>query len=115
MAAYSIPTSTSGSSVKNKAVSTLKPKQAPAPYGLRRPRIPRPALRDLDMILARMVIQRQKIAYGEDIIAIHQERNESWSRMALEAGYCSVISVPLLLQDQAIGAFILYADKPQQG
>jgi signal transduction histidine kinase len=114
MAAISISSAAHGSSGKNKAVGTVKNPATPAPYGLRRPRIPRPALRDLDMILARMVIQRQKIAYGEDIIAIHQERNESWSRMALEAGYRSVISVPLLLQDQAIGAFILYADKPHQ-
>jgi signal transduction histidine kinase len=114
MAAISLSSSAYGSSGKNKAVGTAKTPPTPAPYGLRRPRIPRPALRDLDMILARMVIQRQKIAYGEDIIAIHQERNESWSRMALEAGYRSVISVPLLLQDQAIGAFILYADKPHQ-
>ena len=114
MAAISMPSSARSSSGKNKAVSTAKTAQTLAPYGLRRPRIPRPALRDLDMILARMVIQRQKIAYGEDIIAIHQERNESWSRMALEADYRSVISVPLLLQDQAIGAFILYADRPHQ-
>lgn len=91
------------------------PKSAQAvPYGLRRPRIPRPALRDLDMILARMVIQRQKIAYGEDVEAIHQERKETWARLALEAGYHSVIAVPLLLQEQAIGVFILYADKPHQ-
>ncbi|MGZ3618674.1 MAG: sensor histidine kinase, partial [Ktedonobacteraceae bacterium] len=113
MAAISLPSSPYGSSGKNRVVSTPKTPH-PAPYGLRRPRIPRPALRDLDMILARMVIQRQKIAYGEDIVAIHQERNESWSRMALEAGYRSVIAVPLLLQDQAIGAFILYADRPYQ-
>ncbi|QBD81923.1 GAF domain-containing protein [Ktedonosporobacter rubrisoli] len=84
-------------------------------YGpLRRPRIPRQALRDLDMILARMVIQRQKIAYGEDIAAIYRERQEPWAAMALEAGYRSAISVPLLLPDQAIGALILYADKPYQ-
>src|SRR2546423_11176101 len=99
MAAISISSAAHSTSGKNKAVSTGKTPPTPAPYGLRRPRIPRPALRDLDMILARMVIQRQKIAYGEDIIAIHQERNESWSRMALEAGYRSVISVPLLLQE----------------
>ncbi len=83
-------------------------------YGLRRPRIPRPALRDLDMILARMVIQRQKIAYGEDIAAIYQERQEPWALMAMEIGYRSAIAVPLLLPDQAIGAFILYSDRPYQ-
>jgi signal transduction histidine kinase len=32
--------------------------------------------------------------------------------MALDTGYRSVIAVPLLLQEQAIGAFILYADEP---
>lgn len=84
------------------------------PYGLRRPRIPRSALRDLDMILARMVIQRHKIAYGEDIKAIYQERKESWAKLALDAGYRSAIAVPLLFQDQAIGAFILYGDTPRQ-
>jgi signal transduction histidine kinase len=115
MAAITLPTSRGrDSSGKSRAVGTSKSSQTHTPYGLRRPRIPRPALRDLDMILARMVIQRQKIAYGEDIVAIHQERNESWSRMALEAGYRSVIAIPLLLQDQAIGAFILYADRPYQ-
>ncbi len=83
------------------------------PYGLRRPRIPRSALRDLDMILARMVIQRHKIAYGEDIKAIYQERKENWAKMALDAGYRSAIAVPLLFQDQAIGACILYGDTPR--
>src|SRR5437660_3950501 len=34
--------------------------------------------------------------------------------MALEAGYRYVIAVPLLLQDQPIGVFILYDDKPHQ-
>ena len=80
-------------------------------YGLRRPRIPRPALRDLDMILARMVIAKQKIAYDEDIASDPQDR-DGWARMARDAGYGAVIAVPLLLQDQAIGAFMLYFDKP---
>ncbi|MGB8344908.1 MAG: ATP-binding protein [Ktedonobacteraceae bacterium] len=83
-----------------------------SPYGLRRPRIPRPALRDLDMNLARMAIQKQKIVYAEDIGPIYQERGETWSQMALEAGYRFVIAVPVLLQNQSIGAFILYDDKP---
>jgi signal transduction histidine kinase len=83
-----------------------------ATYGLRRTRIPRHALRDLDMILARMAIQRQKIVYAEDIRTIYQERKDSWALMALEMGYCSAISVPLLLSDQPIGAFILYTDAP---
>lgn len=84
------------------------------PYGQRRPRIPRPALRDLDMILARKVMQKQKIAYGEDISRIYQESGESWAYMALEAGYRSVIAVPLLLQEQAIGAIMLYDNYPYQ-
>jgi signal transduction histidine kinase len=84
------------------------------PNGLRRPRIPREALRDLDMILARMVIQRHKIACGEDIKSIYEERKESWAKLALDAGYRSAIAVPLLFQDQAIGAFILYGDTPRQ-
>jgi signal transduction histidine kinase len=61
-----------------------------------------------------MVMQRQKIAYGEDIEAIYHERNEPWARMALEMGYRAVIAVPIMLQDQAIGAFILFNDKPYQ-
>ena len=97
---------------KRKAVQGEKTTQNAQPYGLRRPRIPRPALRDLDLILARMVIQRHKIAYGEDIATIYRERKENWARMAMEAGYRSAIAVPLLLQDQAIGAFILYTDTP---
>jgi signal transduction histidine kinase len=114
MAAISIPTDVGNESSGKRSSVRAKTMQSPVPFGLRRPRIPRPALRDLDMILARMVIQRKKIACGEDVVAIHQERNESWSRMALEAGYRSVIAVPLLLQDQAIGAFILYAERPHQ-
>jgi signal transduction histidine kinase len=81
---------------------------------LRHPRIPRPALRDLDMILARMTMQKQKIAYGEDVQVIYQERGEAWSRMALEAGYRSVIAVPLLLQEQVIGAVVIYDDRPSR-
>jgi signal transduction histidine kinase len=80
-------------------------------HSLPRPHIPRSALRDLDIILARMVIQRQKIAYGEDIPAIFRERQENWARMALDTGYHSTIAVPLLLQDRAIGAFILYSEE----
>ncbi|GAC1576629.1 MAG: hypothetical protein NVS4B1_03660 [Ktedonobacteraceae bacterium] len=98
------------SSGKGKVVRPAQSTQAT--YGIRRPRIPRPALRDLDMILARMVIAKQKIAYDEDIASGPQE--DSWARMALDAGYHAVIAVPLLLQDQAIGAFMLYLDKPYQ-
>jgi signal transduction histidine kinase len=99
---------------KAQALSGETPTSATPTNGLRRPRIPREALRDLDMILARMVIQKHKIAYGEDIKAIYEERKESWAKMALDAGYRSAIAVPLLFQDQAIGAFILYGDTPRQ-
>src|SRR5437660_11587427 len=34
--------------------------------------------------------------------------------MALEVGFRSVMAVPLLLQEQSIGVFILYDDKPHQ-
>ncbi len=97
------------SSAKRNAIQNAQSPQGT--YGLRRPRIPRPVLRDLDMILARMVIAKQKIAYDEDIAAGSQE-HDGWARMAREAGYGAVIAVPLLLQEQAIGAFMLYFDKP---
>src|SRR2546421_2426902 len=99
---------------KRNAIGTKQRGQPSASYAMRRPRIPRPALRDLDMILARMAMQKQKIIYGEDIATIYQERGEAWSRMALEGGYRYVIAVPLLLQEQPIGVFILYDDKPHQ-
>jgi signal transduction histidine kinase len=95
---------------KRAAVRAPKLAQVEVPYKLRAPRIPRGALRNLDMTLARMVIQRKKIAYGEDIAAIYDERQENWARLALDSGYRSAIAVPLMLQDQAIGAFILYSD-----
>lgn len=104
---------TNSSSGKRNAVPAVPETPSAVPYGLRRPRIPRPALRDLDMILARMAIQKHKIVYAENIATIYQERRESWARMALEAGYRSVIAVPLLLQEQAIGAFVLYDDMPR--
>lgn len=108
-----VPSSLPRSSGKRNAVRPPKA-QTESPYGLRRPRIPRPALRDLDMLLARLAMQKQRIAYGEDVAAIYRERSEAWVQLALEAGYGSVIAVPLLLQDQSIGAFILYSDKPRQ-
>jgi signal transduction histidine kinase len=78
------------------------------------PRIPREALRELDLLLARMAMQKQKIAYGEDVRAIYQERQEHWARLALEAGYGAVIATPLLLQDETIGAIMLYSEQPYQ-
>jgi signal transduction histidine kinase/HAMP domain-containing protein len=96
----------SGQNVAN-PVNTL-----PNKHGIRQPRIPRSALRDIDCSLARMAIQRQKIVYGEDIAQIYQERKEQWAQRALESGYRSVIAVPLILREQPIGAFILYTAKP---
>ena len=107
-------TSTAAGSGKRRAIRAPKLTPPPEPYGLPRPRIPRPALRDLDMLLARMVMQKQKIAYGEDINAIYRERRETWARLALEAGYQSVVAVPLFLQDITIGAVMLYGDSPRQ-
>ena len=110
----SSPNARSGSSSgKRNAVHSASVTPSAVPYGIRRPRIPRPALRDLDMILARMAIQKHKIVYAENIATIYQERGEVWAHMALEAGYRSVIAVPLLLQEQAIGAFVLYDDVPR--
>ncbi len=106
----SIPTS----SGKRSTIRAPKLTSQTEPVAMHVPRIPRPALRDLDMILARMAMQKQKIAYGEDVQIIYQERGEAWAHMALEAGYCSVIAVPLLLQDQVIGAVVLYGDRPYQ-
>ena len=99
---------------KRNAVNAAKPNQTTIPYGLRRPRIPRPALHDLDQNLAHITMQKQKIVYGEDIARIYQERVETWAHMALEVGFRSVMAVPLLLQEQSIGVFILYDDKPHQ-
>jgi signal transduction histidine kinase len=84
----------------------------PAPaYTPLLPRIPQTALRELDMTLARMAMQKQKIVYAEDITAIYRERGEVWAHAALESGYRSVIAVPMLLQEQVVGAFILYDDE----
>ncbi len=99
---------------KRRAIRAPKLTPPPEPYRLPRPRIPRPALRDLDMLLARMVMQKQKIAYGEDVNAIYRERGETWARLALDADYQSVVAVPLFLQDTSIGAVMLYGDSPRQ-
>src|SRR5713226_6844533 len=114
MAAIPAPRSLPPSSGKRPAIRAPKLTSQMEQSGLHRPRIPRPALRDLDMILARMAMQKQKIAYGEDIQKIYQDRGEAWCRMALAAGYRSVIAVTLLLQEQAIGAAVFYGDKPYQ-
>jgi signal transduction histidine kinase/methyl-accepting chemotaxis protein len=114
LAAIPAPGSRSGSSSSGNRSAIRAPKltSQTEQAALHHPRIPRPALRDLDMILARMTMQKQKIAYGEDVQMIYQERGEAWSRMALEAGYRSVIAVPLLLQEQVIGAVVIYDDRP---
>ncbi len=104
--------SSSTSSGPRRAIRPTKLAPPPGQFVQRNPRIPRPALRDLDLMLARMAIQKQKITYAEDVQAIYRERQETWTRLALEAGYQSVIAVPLFLQDQAIGAVMLYSDQP---
>jgi signal transduction histidine kinase len=109
-----IPRSIPSSSDKRHAIRAPRLSPLGDAYGLRRPRIPRPALRDLDMILARMAMQKQKITYAEDVAHIYRQQGETWSRMALEAGYHSVIAVPLVLQEQPIGALILYDNKPRE-
>jgi signal transduction histidine kinase len=98
---------------RNITGATKRSPSAPE-YNLRPPRIPRPALRDLDMLLTRMAILKGKIIYGEDIATIYAERGEAWSHMALEAGYRYAMAVPLPLQDRPIGALILYDDKQHQ-
>jgi signal transduction histidine kinase/HAMP domain-containing protein len=96
---------------KRKALRAPKLTPPPPIYTQPLPRIPQPALRELDMIMARMSMQKHKIVCAEDIAAIYQERSDAWAHTALEIGYRSIISVPMLLQEQAIGAFILYDDQ----
>lgn len=96
---------------KRKALRAPKLTPPPPTYTPPYLHIPRPALRELDMTLVRMAMQKQKIVYAEDIAAIYHERGEAWAQNALDVGYRSVISVPMLLQEQAIGAFILYDDE----
>src|SRR5216683_700532 len=55
-----------------------------APFGRRRPRIPETALRELDMVLARLAMQKQKIVCGEDVAVINQKHDEPWARMAIQ-------------------------------
>lgn len=101
----------SNTSGKRRALRAPRLMQPPPVYAPRLSRIPQPALRELDVTLARMAMQKHRIVYAEDIAAIYQERGETWAQSALETGYRSVIAVPMLLQDQAIGAFILYDDE----
>ncbi|HVU71126.1 MAG TPA: ATP-binding protein [Ktedonobacteraceae bacterium] len=96
---------------KRRALRAPKLTPPPPVYTPRRPRIPQAALRDLDITLARMAMQKHKIVYAEDIATIYQEHAEAWAQAALEMGYRSVIAVPMLLQEQVIGAFILYDDE----
>lgn len=101
----------STSSAKRKALRAPKLTPPSPAYLPRRPRIPQSALRELDMTLARMAMQKQKIVYAENIAEIYHERGEAWAHAALEMGYHSAIAVPMLLQEQAVGAFILYDDQ----
>jgi signal transduction histidine kinase len=116
LAAIAVPAKRSDPTPSGIRSAIRVPKLTPqtGQVAIRVPRIPRPALRDLDMILARMAMQKQKIACGEDIQMIYQQRGEAWAGMALESGFYSVIAVPLLLQEQVIGAIVLYGDKPYQ-
>ncbi len=100
------------SSTSGRRQAIRAPRLMSPPELHRPPRIPRPALRDLDMLLARMAMQRERIAYAEDVPALYRERQETWARLALENGYQSVIAVPLFLQDSPIGAIMMYADQP---
>ena len=97
---------TSGQNTTNPANTS------PYKHSMRQLRIPRSALRDIDLSLARMAIQRQKIVYGENIAQIYQERKDSWAHIALESGYRGAIAVPLILREQPVGAFILYTAEP---
>jgi signal transduction histidine kinase len=116
LAAIAVPAKRSDPTPSGIRSAIRVPKLTPqtGQVAIRVPRIPRPALRDLDMILARMAMQKQKIACGEDIQMIYQQRGEAWAGMALESDFYSVIAVPLLLQEQVIGAIVLYGDKPYQ-
>ncbi len=86
----------------------------PTPNESARPKIPRTALRELDLLLANKAMQKHKIAYVEDIAATSEYRREKWIQLALNEGYQSAIAVPLSLQNQAIGAFMIYRDYPYQ-
>jgi signal transduction histidine kinase len=116
MAAIVAPATRSvpSSSGKRSAIHALKLTSQREQVAMHLPRIPRPALSEIDMTLGRMAMQKQKIIYGEDIQMIFQDRGEAWAQMALEAGHRSVISVSLLLQEQTIGAIVLYGDRPYQ-
>jgi signal transduction histidine kinase len=113
MAAVAVPARRAVQMPSGKRRALRAPKLTPPPpvYTAPRPRIPQSALRDLDVTLARMAMQKRKIVYAEDIAAIYRERGEAWARAALDTGYRSVIAVPMLLQEQVIGAFILYDDE----
>ena len=76
------------------------------------PRIPLHALRELDLRIAHVAIQKKKMVFAENISAIYAERHERWSQLALEKGYHAAVAVPLLLPEQVIGAFILYTHHP---
>jgi signal transduction histidine kinase len=105
---------TKRSQATSRQTITNSVKTPPYKHSFRQPRIPRSALRDIDLSLARMAIQRQKIVYGEDINQIYQERKDQWASIALENGYHGAIAVPLILREQPIGAFILYTAEPHK-
>jgi len=102
---------TQTASGKRRALRAPKLTPPPPTYTPHRTRIPPHAMRDLDITLARIAMQKHKIVHAEDIASIYQQRHDAWAYKALESGYRSVIAVPMLLQEQAIGAFILYDDE----
>lgn len=114
IAAISMPGSRAAKTSRKTSRNLETGKEQATPREQHRSRIPGHALREIDTILARIVIQRKKIAFGEDIEKIYQERGESWAHLALEQGYRSAIAMPLLWREQAIGAFILYKGQPYQ-
>ncbi|HEY7418866.1 MAG TPA: ATP-binding protein [Ktedonobacteraceae bacterium] len=114
LAAISVPSSSSFGTPRKASRARRAVKEQPTLQEQRRSRIPKHALREIDTHLARIAIQRKKIVLSEDIEKIYQERKEEWAHSALEQGYRSAIAMPLLLRDQAIGAFILYKGQPYQ-
>lgn len=110
-----VPGRNSASGKRSPQAAARVPSPTVTSYGVGLPHIPPSALHDFDMALARLAMQKQKIDCSEDLAVINEkQRGVSWARKALGAGYRSAIAVPLLLQEHAIGAFILYRDIPYQ-
>src|SRR6266566_4499458 len=74
----------SSPSGKRSIIRPPEPALREAPFGRRRPRIPETALRELDMVLARLAMQKQKIVCGDDVAVINQKHGEPWAAMAIQ-------------------------------